>query len=82
MLYNILESLAKAEPAEFAAVLAKYPHKIADSPQGFRNPKQLTNGYCVETHGSANAIYQFCQKVIATMNLPSDAWTVQIKSKS
>jgi len=74
-----LETLAAAEPAKFANVLEQYPHYIATSPQGFRGPKPLSNGYFIETNLSATSIQRFCQRAVETMGLPPEAWAVKVK---
>jgi uncharacterized protein with ParB-like and HNH nuclease domain len=79
VLTQTLETLATAEPAKFAQVLEKYPHYIAASPQGFRGPKPFGADYFIETNLAASSIVRFCQRAVATMGLPPDAWTVQVK---
>lgn len=79
VLTKTLETLGAAQPAQFAAVLDKYPHYIAASPQGFRGPKPLGNGYFIETNLAASSIVRFCQRALATMGLPAEAWAVKVK---
>ncbi|MFO1419838.1 MAG: hypothetical protein U1F59_02570 [Candidatus Competibacteraceae bacterium] len=64
-----LETLAAAKPAKLAAVLEKYPHYIAASPQGFRRPKPLGNGNFIETNLAATSTAWFCQRALATVGL-------------
>jgi len=80
VLTQTLETLVTAEPAKFAQVLEKYPHYIAASPQGFRGPKPLGPDYFIETNLAASSIVRFCQRAVATMDLPSGAWSVAVKS--
>jgi len=75
-----LEILVAAAPTQFTGVLEKYPHYIATSPQGFRGPKPLGNGYFIETNLAASSIHRFCQRAVATMGLPPGAWSVAVKS--
>ena len=75
-----LEILVAAAPTQFTGVLEKYPHYIAASPQGFRGPKPLGNGYFIETNLAASSIHRFCQRAVATMGLPPGAWSVAVKS--
>lgn len=80
VLSTTLETLARTEPEKFAKVLDQYPHYIAASPQGFRGPKPLGNGYFIETNLAASSIHRFCQRAVATMGLPPGAWSVAVKS--
>ncbi|HOW77267.1 MAG TPA: hypothetical protein PK959_15325, partial [Candidatus Competibacteraceae bacterium] len=80
VLSTTLETLARTEPEKFAKVLDQYPHYIATSPQGFRGPKPLGNGYFIETNLAASSIHRFCQRAVATMGLPPGAWSVAVKS--
>ena len=74
-----LEAVAATDANCFQQLLKQYPHYIATSPQAFRSPKPLTNGYFVETNLQSKGIHRFCQKAVETMGLPSNAWMVTIK---
>jgi len=74
-----LETLAGAEPAKFARLPDRFPSYLATSPQGFRAPKPLASGYFIETNLGAASIHRFCQRAVAALELPPEAWAVQVK---
>ena len=77
-----LETLAGAEPAKFAQLPDRFPSYLATSPQGFRAPKPLDNGYYIETNLGAASIHRCCQRIVEALNLPPDAWAVKVKPPS
>ena len=79
VLSTTLETLALTDPVRFQVLLNQYPHYIATSPQAFRSPKPLTNGYFIETNLQAKGIHRFCQRAVATMDLPPETWAVKIR---
>jgi uncharacterized protein with ParB-like and HNH nuclease domain len=79
VLSKTLETLALAEPVPFAQLPDQFPTYIATRGQGFRSPKSLSNGYFIETNLGAASIHRFCQRAVAALNLPPEAWTVQVK---
>ena len=79
VLSTTVEALAATDSTRFQQVLKQYPHYIATSPQAFRSPKTLANGYFIETNLQAKGIHRFCQRAVAIMDLPPEAWTVKIR---
>ena len=79
VLSNTLETLVANDPTGFKTVLEHYPHYIATHGQGFRAPKQIKNGYFIETNLGAVSIQRFCQRAVAIMGLPPEALAIRSK---
>lgn len=79
VLSKTLETLAQAEPVKFAQLPGQFPTYLATTGQGFRNAKPLINGYFIETNLGAASIHRFCQRAVAALNLPPEAWAVKVK---
>ncbi|WP_295399127.1 DUF262 domain-containing protein [uncultured Thiocystis sp.] len=78
-----LSALAELDPGQFDHLSEHVPQYIAKSPQGFRNPKELGDGYYyIETNLGAAAIHRLCRRVIETMGYSPTDWVVKVTTKS
>ncbi len=74
-----LQALGDLDTDQFSAIVAKYPRLLAASGAGFRSPRQLTNGYYMETNLSAADLYRFCVQAVESVGLSSEEWHVETK---
>jgi hypothetical protein len=49
---------------------------IKDRQHHFISPRQLFNGYYIETNYSANEIYRKCEQAIRAIGLSGEDWSV------
>jgi uncharacterized protein with ParB-like and HNH nuclease domain len=71
------QAISELDFDEFKALVAKFPRFVALEEVGFRSPRQLTNGYFIETNLSASAIYRVCVQAAESAGLSSDEWHVE-----
>lgn len=72
-----LEALGDLDTDQFNAIVAKYPRFLAQSGGGFRSPRQLKNGFFMETNLSAADIYRLCVQAAESAGLSSEDWHVE-----
>lgn len=77
-----LQTLAEHAPNAFATLNNYYPHYIAKSPQGFRAPKELSDGYYIETNLGALNINRFCLRAVETLGFSPKVWKIKVTPTS
>lgn len=76
-----LRTLRDEAPESFLALVEQFPHYISRSPQGFRSPRELGEGYYFETNLGAQSINRFCQRAIDIAGYPMTEWEVKVVNK-
>jgi hypothetical protein len=79
VLINFLTTIAEFEPDLFKQLVKEYPHFINNSPEKFRESRELKNGYHIEVNLSADSVYRFCKQAMQTIELSDDDWRIEIQ---
>lgn len=72
-----LETVADLDQDSFEQILVSFPRFVAQSGDGFRSPRQLSNGDFIETHLSASDINKFCIQAVEVAGLSPEDWFVE-----
>ena len=77
-----LNTLYDLDPEKFQEIVLEFPRFLSKDDTKFRRPQKLENNvFIVETNFSAKDIYYFCVKVVETMGLSSEDWSVEREPK-
>lgn len=72
-----LETVADLDQDSFEQILTSFPRFVAHSGDGFRSPRQLSNGDFIETNLSASDINKFCIQAVEVAGLSPEDWFVE-----
>lgn len=72
-----LETIAELDEDSFELILVRFPRFVAESGDGFRSPRQLSNGNFIETNLDAPAINKFCIQAVEVAGLSPEDWFVE-----
>ncbi len=72
-----LETIAELDQERFDEIVAEFPRFVAQSGEGFRSPRQLSNGTFMEVNLSASAINRFCIQAVEAAGLSPEDWFVE-----
>jgi len=72
-----LETVADLDQDSFEQILTTFPRFVAHSGDGFRSPRQLSNGDFIETNLSASDINKFCIQAVEVAVLSPEDWFVE-----
>jgi uncharacterized protein with ParB-like and HNH nuclease domain len=76
VLQRTLETIIQLDEEKFDAIVKSFPRMVGADPSRMRSSRQLQNGFYVETHLSADAIYRFCIQATEMAEMTTDDWCV------
>ncbi|WP_262176561.1 DUF262 domain-containing protein [Saccharococcus sp. Marseille-Q5394] len=67
---------------DYETIMNKNPGFLSIKGNDMRNPKKISNGHYMEANLSAQAIYNFCLKVLDDIGADKEIWHVETELKS
>lgn len=73
-----LETIAELDQEAFEKIIMSFPRFVAQKGDGFRSPRQLSNGAFMEVNLGASAINRFCIQAVEAAGLSPKDWFVEV----